>query len=141
MSQALALSAGDPDLLKSPEVNLENFSINGVNLKTLLEKTPEAAVDELLGDYANITITRTPVKTKVVQGDIVSPTFKKAISSLGNKQEILEKSQELLKEKDVKIAMLNEKIAEQADIIEKQQKELNSLRQILNNVQNALSEK
>lgn len=67
MSQVLAVATDDPDMI----------------------------LKELLGKYADVKpVSTTPVKTKVVRGDIVSPAFKKAILSLRQLQAELDRTKE-----------------------------------------------
>lgn len=80
---------------------------------------PDMILKGLLGKYADVKpVCTTPVKTKVVRGDIVSPTFKKAILSLGQLQAELDRTKEEAQQLSEEVGSLKDESQEKEQQIE-----------------------
>jgi len=82
-------------------------------------ESPSTAIRNLLGDYADFKgVVNTPVKTKVVEGSTISPTFKEAVSFLRKQQKELSTLQQkaTLKDKTIEdIASKNKELQTEID--------------------------
>jgi len=103
---------------------------------------------QLLSPISGKSITRMPDSPAVVVPRADTNRLKIMAQAIKDeedaRQQFLDKIMELnrlLEKKDAEIAMLKEKIAESGKIITEQTEEINTLRQIFSNVQNALIRK